>query len=369
VAQIVRRYQVSVHYWEILSEPNLRYTWNIDSKHDSDPQAYAASVRRYVTLLQDGYLTVKATDPTATVLFRRAVRGQGRAVHARAADDRRWRFFDIMDFHAYGQTPTTCSRATGPSAAACAANPPGRQADLGRVRLQLLVERQGRLLRDEGQKARNFVKATKLVTRGGRAGPVFWFTLHGNNPDSPGYGLITRDSEDLSRRRLKAFYALRAMPAARAPRGRRLALSPAARSGPVSGRSRCSRPPSRRRAARAAGASWPVSTRRALQPGQDGGGAGVSCARATACQRWFARDGTGCRPRGTARRSGLVGLAGEVHRLRAATIEVPVSTFIRTMAPGSSDDHAAPAHARRPSRVPGNGSFRCRDSGRHRGQA
>jgi hypothetical protein len=65
----------------------------------------------------------------------------------------------------------------------------------------------------EGQKARNFVKATKLVSAAGAQGPIFWFTLHGNNPDSPGYGLITRDSQDLSRRRLKAFYALRDMPA------------------------------------------------------------------------------------------------------------------------------------------------------------
>jgi hypothetical protein len=67
--------------------------------------------------------------------------------------------------------------------------------------------------RTEGQKARNFVKATTLVTAAGAQGPIFWFTLHGNNPDSPGYGLITRDKQDLSRRRLKAFYALKEMPA------------------------------------------------------------------------------------------------------------------------------------------------------------
>jgi hypothetical protein len=71
----------------------------------------------------------------------------------------------------------------------------------------------GGYFRTEGQMASNFVKATKLVTADGAQGPIFWFTLHGNNPDSPGYGLITRDSQDLSRRRLKAFYGLRDMPA------------------------------------------------------------------------------------------------------------------------------------------------------------
>ena len=69
MAQIVRRYRASVHYWEILSEPNLRYTWNIDSKHDSDQQAYPPRCGATSRCCKQGYETVKATDPTATVLF------------------------------------------------------------------------------------------------------------------------------------------------------------------------------------------------------------------------------------------------------------------------------------------------------------
>ena len=81
VAQIVGRYRASVHYWEILSEPNLRYTWNIDSKHDSDPQAYCrgASLRHAAEArLPDR----QGHRPDRDRALRRAVRGQGRALHA-----------------------------------------------------------------------------------------------------------------------------------------------------------------------------------------------------------------------------------------------------------------------------------------------
>jgi hypothetical protein len=220
VEQIVRRYQASVHYWEILSEPNLRYTWAIDSSHDSDQQAYVAAVRRYVTLLKQGYETVKATDPTATVLFgglsEAKVERYLRAVMTTDAS----RYFDIMDFHAYGQTPDSVLsryrsfRRNMRSNPAWAAKP--IWVEFG---FNSSWSDKGGYSGTEGQKARNFVKATRLVTEAGAQGPIFWFTLHGNNPDSPGYGLITRDKEDLSRRRLKAFYALKDMPAPGAATG------------------------------------------------------------------------------------------------------------------------------------------------------
>ena len=124
------------------------------------------------------------------------------------------RYFDIMDFHAYGQTPDSVLsryrsfRRSMHSNPAWAAKP--IWVEFG---FNSSWSDKGGYSGTEGQKARNFVKATKLVSAAGAQGPIFWFTLHGNNPDSPGYGLITRDSQDLSRRRLKAFYALRDMPA------------------------------------------------------------------------------------------------------------------------------------------------------------
>ena len=69
VAATVKRFKASVRYWEIMGEPNLRYTWNIDNRAGSNQAAYAASVRRYVALLKDGYTTIKKADPQAVVLF------------------------------------------------------------------------------------------------------------------------------------------------------------------------------------------------------------------------------------------------------------------------------------------------------------
>jgi hypothetical protein len=214
VAGIVRRYRSSVHYWEILSEPNLRYTWNIDSSHNSDQQAYADAVRRYVTLLKDGYLTVKATDPTATVLFgglsEAKVERYMRVLQTTDAS----RFFDIMDFHAYGQTPDDVLSRFRSFRRNMRSNPAWAGKPIWvEFGFNSSWSDKGGYSGTEGQKARNFVKATKLVTAAGAQGPVFWFTLHGNNPDSPGYGLITRDKQDLSRRRLKAYYALQNLPA------------------------------------------------------------------------------------------------------------------------------------------------------------
>ena len=171
VAQIVQRYRASVHYWEILSEPNLRYTWNIDSKHDSDQQAYLAAVQRYVTLLKQGYETVKATDPTATVLFgglsEAKVERYLRAVMTTDAS----RYFDIMDFHAYGQTPDSVLSRYRSFRRSMHSQPGlGRQADLGGVRLQLLLERQGRLLRDRGAEGAQLRQGDQAGQRGRGAG-------------------------------------------------------------------------------------------------------------------------------------------------------------------------------------------------------
>ena len=270
VAQIVRRYQASVHYWEILSEPNLRYTWNIDSKHDSDPQAYlAACALRHAA--QAGLWTVKATDPTATVLFgglsEAKVERYMRVVVTTDAS----RYFDIMDFHAYGQTPADVLSRYRSFRRSMHSQPGlGRQADLGGVRLQLLLERQGRLLRDRGAEGAQLRQGDQAGHRGRGAGPIFWFTLHGNNPDSPGYGLITRDKpgpqsaaaqgvlRPEGHARPPGTGARRRPPRTVARGGGARATRPMTGVGDRAGRSRRRARP----AGPGAGASWPGRTRR-----------------------------------------------------------------------------------------------------------
>ena len=69
LAEMVNRYKYHVKHWEIHNEPNLHYEWNIDDSSGSNQAQYVASVQRYVSHLQDGFETVKANDPGATVLL------------------------------------------------------------------------------------------------------------------------------------------------------------------------------------------------------------------------------------------------------------------------------------------------------------
>ena len=116
--------------------------------------------------------TVKATDPTATVLFgglsEAKVERYLRAVMTTDAS----RYFDIMDFHAYGQTPDSVLSRYRSFRRSMHSQPGlGRQADLGRVRLQLLLERQGRLLRDRGAEGAQLRQGDQAGHRGRGAGP------------------------------------------------------------------------------------------------------------------------------------------------------------------------------------------------------
>ncbi len=55
VASVVTRYKGQIHAWEVWNEPDVPYFWN-------------GSVADYITLLRETYATIKAIDPTATVM-------------------------------------------------------------------------------------------------------------------------------------------------------------------------------------------------------------------------------------------------------------------------------------------------------------
>jgi hypothetical protein len=214
LAQVVRRFKDSVHFWEILSEPNLRYTWNIDSAHGSDQGAYVASVRRYVALLREGYRVVKAADPTATVLFGGLSEAKvERYLRVLVTTDAH-RFFDVMDFHAYGRTPEEVLSRYQSFRRNLRGHPSYASKPIWlEFGFNTSWSNRAGYSSSEKEKARRLVRATELLSAAGAQGPVFWFTLHGNNADNPGFGLITRDRQDLSRVRLSAWYALKDLPA------------------------------------------------------------------------------------------------------------------------------------------------------------
>jgi len=55
VATVVAHYKGHIHAWEVWNEPDVPYFWS-------------GSVADYVTLLRETYTTIKAIDPTATVM-------------------------------------------------------------------------------------------------------------------------------------------------------------------------------------------------------------------------------------------------------------------------------------------------------------
>ncbi len=55
VAGVVNHYKGQIHAWEVWNEPDVSYFWN-------------GSVADYVTLLRETYNTIKAIDPSATVM-------------------------------------------------------------------------------------------------------------------------------------------------------------------------------------------------------------------------------------------------------------------------------------------------------------
>ena len=55
VAAVVTRYKGQIHSWEVWNEPDVPYFWS-------------GSVADYITLLRETYTTIKAIDPTATVM-------------------------------------------------------------------------------------------------------------------------------------------------------------------------------------------------------------------------------------------------------------------------------------------------------------
>jgi polysaccharide biosynthesis protein PslG len=55
ITQVVTHYKGQIHAWEVWNEPDVPYFWK-------------GSVADYVNLLKETYVTIKAIDPTATVL-------------------------------------------------------------------------------------------------------------------------------------------------------------------------------------------------------------------------------------------------------------------------------------------------------------
>jgi hypothetical protein len=211
VRQMVIRYRASVKYWEMLDEPNLSHQWNIDTSAGSDQVKYAASVRRYVTLLKDGYRTVKANDPTARVLFGGLSEAHVERYLAVLLRTNAYKYFDAMSFHPYARKPEKvvgrfkAVRDRLRAVPAFAAKPIW----ITEAGYQSSWTHKGGYVPTEALKARYLPVTIRQLFAAGAKGPYFWYTLHQNTATSRGYGLELKNKETLVTRRLPAFNSFR----------------------------------------------------------------------------------------------------------------------------------------------------------------
>jgi hypothetical protein len=211
VSATVKKFRSSVRYWEVMAEPNLRYTWNINNSKGSNQAAYAASVRRYVTLLKDGYTTIKRADPAAVVLFG----GLSESTVERYLDvlltTDAYRYFDIMSFHPYGRNPDNVMSRVAAVRAKVRSQPGYAAKPLWMTEFGFNTSWTNKpgFVTSEVIKGEYLTQAMLRLSAAGAAAPVFGFTLNGNNYKNPGFGLITMDKRTMKPRRLPAFTAVR----------------------------------------------------------------------------------------------------------------------------------------------------------------
>jgi exo-beta-1,3-glucanase (GH17 family) len=103
LSQTVTRYRGRIPVWEVGNEPNLEPYWNIPGTPDD--ASWKEAVHRYVLHLAETYSTIKASDPSATVLVGGLSGHFMEQYIDQLADERAYRYFDAMNLHPYADNP------------------------------------------------------------------------------------------------------------------------------------------------------------------------------------------------------------------------------------------------------------------------
>jgi hypothetical protein len=210
LAEMVSRYKHYVKYWEIQNEPNLHYEWNIDESSGSNQAQYEASVLRYVAVLRDGFETIKANDPGATVLFG----GLSEWTVERYLDvlltTEAHQYFDIMAFHPYGSNPDHVLGRFDSFKARMSSNPSyaAKPIWVNELGFNTTWPNLPGKVNSEQQKADYLVQSMSLLYAAGAPLPIFWYTLH-ENENASGFGLTLKDKQTLQTQYYPAFNAYR----------------------------------------------------------------------------------------------------------------------------------------------------------------
>jgi exo-beta-1,3-glucanase (GH17 family) len=103
LSQTVTRYRDRIRVWEVGNEPNLEPFWNIPGTPND--ASWKEAVHRYVLHLAETYSTIKASDPSATVLLGGLSGHFMEQYIDRLIDERAYRYFDAMNLHPYANNP------------------------------------------------------------------------------------------------------------------------------------------------------------------------------------------------------------------------------------------------------------------------
>jgi Glycosyl hydrolase catalytic core len=103
LSQTVTRYRHRIRVWEVGNEPNLEPFWNIPGAPGE--ASWNEGVHRYVLHLAETYSTIKASDPSATVLLGGLSGHFMEQYIDRLIDERAYRYFDAMNLHPYANNP------------------------------------------------------------------------------------------------------------------------------------------------------------------------------------------------------------------------------------------------------------------------
>jgi Carbohydrate binding domain/Glycosyl hydrolase catalytic core len=210
LAEMVNRYKYHVKHWQIHNEPNLHYEWNIDDSSGSNQTQYVAAVHRYVSHLQDGFETVKANDPGATVLHA----GLSEWTIERYMDvlvtTQAYRHFDVMAVHPYGyNADRVLSRFNSfkgkMNLNSTFATKPIWVTEIG---FNTSWSNKAGFVSSEQQKADYLAQTLRRLDDAGARLPIFWYTLH-ENDTATGFGLTRKNKSTLQTEYLPAFYAYR----------------------------------------------------------------------------------------------------------------------------------------------------------------
>jgi hypothetical protein len=208
LALAVRRYRSYVTAWECHNEPNLPDFWNIQPL--APAAAYNHSVHNYVLYLRTCYRTIKAQDPTATVLLG--------GISAEGAERFLWQlmvqqaylYCDAVALHPYAGNPDAVVGLVRRLRDIMKANPrmsakPVWITEVGYQHEPAWSNVPG-YVHSEQQKAVYLAQTLVKLAQAGISTPIFWYTLH-EGPNHNGFGLVRKGAGGTPTTYLPAFFA------------------------------------------------------------------------------------------------------------------------------------------------------------------